>query len=685
MSQQGRELSNSLRFYNYYTAISSNLGMALIQIEDTIQAKEVYRESLEKAKNFQQTEFPEGRKSGTLITANVDYANVLALTGNYSEAISNYIAALELTASDDIDGLFIINYNISESFLELEEPQLASKYLNESARLSNQLQYDPFNAGIELLYGKYYVQLEKYEKAKSSLEKSIEIANESDYSEVLIEAYLSVSDVYFELNDYKKAFESSKKLSVLQRDKYKDESVKAIQNARAKFNADEVQRRMQAQIEAEQLKAENKRQEVTVLWSSIALFIASILIVVLYISFYRRKKLNKQLVEKNTIYLQEKEKSDQLLTARNALFSRISHELRTPMYGIVGISNMLIDDKKIVGENKKNVQSLKYSADYLLSLINNVLEMNKLNRSSNLTLAQENFDIRELCHHAVESAKFIVPHHTNTFHINISDDVAKIYNGDAVKLMQVLINVLGNSNKFTKNGDISLNITKTENLDNYHSLDFLIKDTGKGIDKRKLNDLFDESKFINHNEENEGTGLGLPISNKILELQDSELTVESEKGNGTTVKFNLKLEAVEVPFEELHREASIPEQTLKGIKLLIVEDNKINQLVTKKIIEGFDGTYDLADSGKAAIQMVKENTYDIILMDINMPPGMDGFEATSRIREFQPTIPIIALTAVEQLEIEERMKDSSMDDYIIKPFKSKEFVDKIFKNLPARD
>ena len=686
LSQEGRSLSNTKRFYNFYTAISSNLGNALIQIGDTLQATEVLEDSLEKALLFQDTDFSEARRTMTLMTANIDLANLFALTGNYESAIEKYQAALNLSDENDFDGLFILNYNIAESYLELEKPNLSRPFLVESESLSKKINIDVFKASSELLYGKYLFEIESYKLSTVRFEKSIEFAKRINYIEVLIEAYNYWSEAEAKLGNYKKAFELSTQLEVLKTEKFETDRVKAGQIATARFKVDEIKRNAEAKIEAETLKANYKREqavkEATILWSSIALLMATALIIFLLIGFSKRKRLNKSLIEKNSIYLTEKKKSDRLLTARNALFSRISHELRTPMYGIVGISNILIEDQQITNEQKENIKSLKYSADYLLSLINNVLEMNKLNRSSNISLANEIFDIRELCYHAVESAKYISLDHTNTFHIIIDDNVSKQYKGDAVKLMQVLINLLGNSNKFTKNGEIILKVSKQQTNNDTDLLSFAVKDDGKGISPEKLNVIFDETKFINHNEKHEGTGLGLPISNKILELQDSKLNLTSEEGKGTLVEFDLELQAISLSVNEkgVTKDENITND-LSGKKILIVEDNKINQLVTKKIISSFNGEFEIADSGQEAIVMVQNNGYDLILMDINMPPGMDGFEATREIRKFNTVVPIIALTAVEQIEIEERMKDSLMNDYLIKPFKSEEFIDKILNNI----
>ncbi|WP_194851181.1 tetratricopeptide repeat-containing hybrid sensor histidine kinase/response regulator [Nonlabens antarcticus] len=679
LSQKGRELSNTKKFYHYYTYISSNLGNALIQMGDTLQATKIFEESLEKAEIYQKLDVLEKDKQEVLTTSYVDMANILALTGNYEEAILKYKQVLKISSGADLHTLFVTNYNIAESYLELGMPDLAEPYVMKSERLAEKLNFDTYTASSQLLSGKYYLLIKDYQASTPRFEKAVKYAKSENYIEVVIEGYLHWSEAEAQLGNYKKALELSNKLDSLRKEKFSIDRVIAIENAKAEFEVAEAKR-------ISEIVREKALRENTLFWSVIALSISTILIILLLIGFSRRKKLNKDLAEKNLVYLEEKQKSDRLLTARNALFSRISHELRTPMYGIVGISNILIEDKAIREIQKENIRSLKYSADYLLSLINNVLEMNKLNRSSYLSLTQEVFDIRELCDHAVESAKYVSLDHNNVFHIEIDRDVSNKYRGDAVKLMQVLINILGNSNKFTKDGEIVLKINKLRSTGPVDLLAFMMSDTGKGIASGKLNDIFDETKFINHNEEFEGTGLGLAISKKILELQDSNLVIKSELGKGTTVEFKLKLESVRLDLSDMKLiDENVISKDLTGTSILIVEDNKINQLVTKKIIEGFNGNYEIAESGLEAIEMTQKKEYDLILMDINMPPGMDGFAAAREIRKFNVEVPIIALTAVEQIEIEKRMKNSLINDYLIKPFKSEEFLVKISNFLKSHD
>ncbi|AZQ44938.1 response regulator [Nonlabens ponticola] len=683
LSQQGRSIADQPRFYNYYVAVSSNLGLALLEIGDTLQSIKVFEESLEKAADFQNTSLDENRRKRTLVTANIDLANALLLTEQYDSAIDKYEEALTLTNQDDIEKLLILNYNIAEAYLKNDKSDNALPYVVTANRLADKMKVDAYTASVKLLYGRYHFEKNDFKNALENFEQSIKFAQLSGYQEALINSYSYASKAYAQVGNYQKAYENSQKFEELQQDKFQQDRITAVQNATAKFKVDEVTRDAENRIRSEKLEAEIRRkddlQENTLKWSLIALGIAGLLILLLLIGFNRRKRLNEELEEKNQIYLKEKENKERLLIARNALFSRISHELRTPMYGIVGISNILMSDETLKDEHQENIESLKYSADYLLSLINNVLEMNKLNRSTNNVLVDQRFDVRELCSHAVESAKYISPEHDNEFNVEIDDRIEDYYVGDSVRIMQVLINLLGNANKFTQDGTIELRVDLEKETASGHLLQFQIRDTGKGITKEKLEYIFDETKYLQQHSANEGTGLGLPISQKILSLFDSRLDIQSEEGAGTIISFAIELQYDKA---ELIADDSAPvHQTLKGLDILVVEDNKINQMVTKKILDNLNGNVSIAASGAEAIELTQAHKYDLILMDINMPPGMDGFEATKRIREFDTTTPVIALTAVEQIELENRMKNSSINDFLIKPFKTEELLDVIYKSL----
>jgi CheY-like chemotaxis protein len=192
--------------------------------------------------------------------------------------------------------------------------------------------------------------------------------------------------------------------------------------------------------------------------------------------------------------------------------------------------------------------------------------------------------------------------------------------------------------------------------------------------------IFEEAAFIEHHHENEGTGLGLPISKSIIELHNSKLDLISDLGKGTEVRFVLCYElAKEKPLEHNILQINGSLSLLKGKKILVVEDNKINQVVTRKMLENLEIEVDTASDGITAIEKAQTTNYDLILMDINMPPGMDGFETAKKIRAFDKNTPIIALTAAEQRGIKKRITDSAINDYIIKPFKMEYFQSSLLK------
>ncbi len=684
LAEEGRRKSDSLRYYSYFTSISSPLGNALIQTGDTLQAIKVFKESQDKARAYQNTDATEDEKLLPLITASIDLANVQLLSGDYNVAIENYKEALQLTREDDIEGLLIINSNLALAYLELNQPSLAYPFINKSEELVNELDIDSYRTSSLLLKGKYFYKIRFYQQAVENLNKSLSKAQELSYQEVVFESMELLIKSHQKSGNYKKAFELLQELDGLKENLYDGQRERAIQNATAQFKVNELEREMEREIEAEQVQAKQELQEATIKWSLIALTILLALSVLLVFTLRNRVQMNKQLKEKNQVYLIEKKRSENLLKARNALFSRISHELRTPMYGIVGISNMLIDDPDAEGSKKENIQSLKFSADYLMSLINNILEMNKLNSTSHVKASNEVVNLNKLCHQAVEASKYLAQNQTNTFDIQIDPHINRYYLTDPVLLMQVLINLLGNSNKFTEGGNIELSLTCLKSSDRNDVLRFKVTDDGRGISADKLKTIFKGISYDEQEDQYEGTGIGLLVTKRILKKLDSSLHIESTENVGTSTSFDIAMEKGmddgSAPVMSIVPQEKIREN-LSGLSILVVEDNKINQLVTRKSIERLQGVCTVVSSGEEAITAVQENKYDLVLMDINMPPGMDGFEATSHIRSFNDSIPIIALTAVEQLEIEQRMNNHAMNDFIIKPFKNEELLLKVSNAL----
>jgi len=238
----------------------------------------------------------------------------------------------------------------------------------------------------------------------------------------------------------------------------------------------------------------------------------------------------------------------------------------------------------------------------------------------------------------------------NKIHIKISKNIPELIRGDSIHLSQILMNLISNACKFTENGEITIKAETQFTKDSKSSIKFTIKDTGMGIAKDMQDSIFDEFSQVNtHSYNNSGSGLGLPIVKKLLALSNSTIHLESELGKGSIITFALSFEVIK-EYVDKPTPIAINSKILIDKKVLIVEDNRINQIVTKKILEKNGIICTIAENGQIAIDKIKENTYDLVLMDINMPVK-NGIEASKEIRKFNKTIPIIALTAVEIEEI----------------------------------
>ena len=242
------------------------------------------------------------------------------------------------------------------------------------------------------------------------------------------------------------------------------------------------------------------------------------------------------------------------------------------------------------------------------------------------------------------------------------------------------MNLIGNACKFTENGNVYINVETVAIDDSNASIKFTIKDTGIGIAKDKHESVFDEfSQVDSLNYNGNGSGLGLPIVKKLLALSNSKIILESNLGEGSIFTFTLTFEVLEKVLKN-NSFIKFDDSILKDKEILIVEDNRINQIVTQKILEQKGIICSIAENGNEAIEKIKQNDYDLVLMDINMPVK-NGIEASKEIRKFNKTIPIIALTAVEIEEMRNNIYMSGMNDIIVKPYDISKFIDALIKNI----
>ena len=331
--------------------------------------------------------------------------------------------------------------------------------------------------------------------------------------------------------------------------------------------------------------------------------------------------------------------------------------------------------------HKEDLNVLKFSADYLLALINDVLEISKID-SNKIENAKKTFNIRRYITAICASFEYMLIQNKNEIKINISDTTPLLIHGDSIHLSRILMNLIGNACKFTEDGIITIDIITTPLKDGKLDIKFSISDTGIGVPKNKQKIIFEEFKQANcANYNYQGTGLGLPIVSKLLKFLDSEIHLESALGKGALFYFTLKYETVNEDALADNQALILFDYTLlRDKKILIVDDNRINQIVTKKMLDKEGVICAVASSGDAAIAMIKANSYDAVLMDINMP-GKDGIQTTKEVRQFNTTLPIIALTAVEIEEARSIIFNSGMTDFVVKPYDVKKFKQVIIKHI----
>lgn len=647
--------------------ISSLLGNAFLQLDDTLQARRIFYRTLQDAKRLNDT-------TRSLTTARIDLGNYYALQEKNDLAIYQYEHAIPLARKlKDTTHLFILNYNIAELYLDQENIFEASHYVNQVDLLVKGVKAEAYQAVASLVKGRLHFLKNEPEAAIVYLAESVRLAEKSGYNDALIEAYEVYAKAEMALENYESAAELLLKADEYKSEKYKTDKIKALEKVTAKFKINQYEQELAAQSMQNEINQQQAKRDTTVLWIKIASGILLLFSIILLISYIKRRRLMNDLVIKNEKYLEAKELSEAQVEAKSKLFSNITHELRTPMYGIIGISSLLQDDPRLYHQNE-NLNSLKFSADYLLSLINNVLQFNKMN-STHEKLKRSEFNLRELIQNVVESTKYLNTAKPNSYHIEIDEHIPHTLVGDDIKVSQILMNLLSNASKFTHNGFITIEVEREADEGENICINFSIQDSGIGISKERQQDIFTEFSQTRSSYKHQGTGLGLPIVKRLLELLGSSIVLESEPNKGTHVCFNLCFEKARRANRNISNNLE-PVPSIQGKKVLVVDDNTINLLVTEKMLERQGAHVFVASSGKVGIEMAQTLQLDLILMDINMPE-MNGFEVAEIIRSFDSNVPIVALTAVEKEKLILKNGSSLFDDFIIKPYKPEQFINMI--------
>lgn len=636
-------------------------------------------------------------------------------------AIDYYIRAISIySKSEPKSNIALAYYSLGKCYLKKNNIPYAESYFEKATIVYEKLNFLEAIEVINLQKAIIKKEKRKYEEAITILKGVIENISDDALLSTKTEAYIQLGEIEVIKKEYSQAldylnqakytnetsnndFKLAKRIykllgttheknnnissSNFYLQKYVNlvDSIGKLNNSNLTENTvDKIQFDKQLKT-IEQLDKERKSQQKTLRFSKLISILSIALISILSLlslSLYKNNKIrtstNKLLKEKNKELTLEKEKAERASKARADFLSTVSHELRTPLNAINGITYLLLQ------ENPKQSQldylkSLEFSGNYLLNFINDILEINRL-ESNKVTIEKINLNITKLSQNIINSFKEFINENNINFHFNIDNSLNYNLKGDPTKISQILINLINNAIKFSKDGNVWFTISKKSETENNITLHFEIRDNGIGIPEEKQEAIFDSFSqgSVEINRTYGGTGLGLSIVKKILEVMGSEIYLISEAEKGSTFSFDLEFEKGIIDPVAIEINQNIEFSNEKNI--LLVEDNKINQMITQKMLERKGISCVIIDNGEEAIENVKTNNYDLILMDVHLP-GINGTEATTEIRKFNNTVPIIALTAISLNENREMLLSYGMNEVITKPFEPEHFYTVVTKYL----
>ena len=564
--------------------------------------------------------------------------------------------------------LILTKTNIIWSYFVLNQYNKGLYYLKQLNRYDSKIGDKKILAVLDNLNAMYNSHINTRLKADFYFKRALKLSAETNQKTALSISHYQYASFLFKTGDYKNAYLNLKAFNTIENQIYYEEKIKKATLTTLKLDLDPYKKEVDS-IENQIVQEENNKNASVI--QVLLYLVLGVLLLLLYCLFKNdrfKKKINAELTLANEALIVAKDNAIEASKLKSQFVSTITHELRTPLYGVVGITNMLMEEHKELADSP-HLASLKFSARYLLSLVNDVLQINRMEENT-IVLENLTFNISDEIDMIKNSLSFLAKNNANLLTLEIDPAIPESLIGDKLRFSQIVMNLVSNALKFTKNGEvnISANLMKVEGK--LHFIEFQIKDNGPGISESDQEKIFD--KFVQvgrNNTDYQGTGLGLSIVKKLLGLFNSTIYLQSKIGEGSIFIFTIAFEHDPEKTIEMINNIQVDISEKQAYRVLVVEDNKINQLVTQKIMKKNNYFCKLADDGFQALDILDNEIFDIILMDINMPV-MNGFETSRKIRSKGINTPIIALTAFTKSEIIEEAISAGINDIIIKPFES---------------
>ncbi len=625
-------------------------------------------------KSLQEVEYPYG-------DAIDKYIDAVALF----KGAKNFQALLMLDQAKQLnnDRNFFNNILLTEGdiYVELEKYDVATKNYNSLIVNTDIFEKEYLAARAHLGLSRILFKTDKFEESAENAQAAIKIAVQHGFLKEIYLANQQLSASYAKLGNFEKAHIARGAILAVRDSIFDVEKLKLRAKTAEKIQFDQMAGQIRSLDEKiEELTESENRSEMAFILTAAFLIIISLLALSLYRNNQIKLKTNDLLQTKNNELQIARDSAVSAMDAKTNFLSTVSHELRTPLYAVTGLTHLLLEENP--SENQKeHLKALKFSGDYLLNFINDILQINKID-ADKLEPLNMDFNLKRTLQEVIDSLQQSATANNTQLKLEYDENIPKYLMSDPIKLSQIFMNLIGNAIKFTKNGQVRVIAKMLQKVDDDVVLYFEVSDTGIGISKEKQQSIFEgfEQGSIQINREYGGTGLGLTIVKSLLGLFGSKIELESDLGLGSSFFFEINLKCKDALIDDIPFEITQQDFNFKDLHLLIVEDNKINQVITKKMLAKKEMTSDIANNGMEAVELAHKNRYDAILMDIHMP-GISGEEATIQIREFDTETPIIALTAISLDDSLESFYAAGCNDVVTKPFKPEVFYQKIGENI----